>query len=452
MNFIQKLIPAFLARFDKKLLLNHPTWWVMKLHYLLFWQLALTLASWLICFAIPQRLGSYPDVFSITFIITVINILLVLLWLYEFNKFDIRTRNNPKPRLYEQIRIGSYVLALALVFINIAGCNYLLHYQTTQVAAPVNAAAFDKINRKINYFERNQNDFARGFSIKYKYDSIMQKSVKYRVDIPMDSIQYYCEEIGRLNGIYGDGTTYSRTEIYAKLIDTVGFYNSGNPYTVLPSSNCEHLSQLFYNSDKLERSFRFTSDFCQKILRELHGYLLIVAIIVSIMILLITFFKYFGIYQIITGLISPGLTIVIGFFILFLMAQSSGGSDHYLLDVTMVCSFIAIVALLLVGHTVDYSNKRLVFLFQSLSVFIPAFLFPFYFEIIDNSVKCYQYLEPEIYPSADRVLNPDYFDCLDRKRLVETGGAYLLILGHLFLLLPAYLKILYRQYYLPEQK
>lgn len=457
MNIVNKLIPAFLKRYDQKLLATRPIFWVLKLHYLVYWQTLFSAACILFSYFLPQSLGNFPTLEFILGVFGIANTLIYLIWLFATNQFDLRTRNISKPRYYEQARVGSNLLAGILVAVNIYASFYILEYKTTRIVAPLTHAQWAKLESAINNFQYNDDNYARGYFLENHYDSLLMFRVEDTVHISIDTILKKCTQIGQLNEKYGDGKLYTGKQVYEHIRDTSYnrfFYDYGyNSYT-------DHLlTDLYANNYKISDAFDEIEGFWGyqgTVFKTAPIILIIIVFIIGVIMLLIYNFKYFGIYQIITAVLTPTLLFLIVVAAGFVLEQFMGIDFNKNLPFYAFLDTALVLLIISKGYAYKYRSKKRIVVVQTLAFLIPAILIVFFTEVIDNYYRCPLYLnasgEAVFYSNQFTIPNPDYHLCREKQSWLEFSWLIGLSSLFAFVLLPIKLKLLYRLYFLPAIK
>lgn len=453
MKIIDKLSPRFLQKLDKQLLLNNPTLWVLKLHHLLFWQFCISVFSILLAFLHPQNIGSFPAVPFLITIICVSNAIVFLLWLYLSNQFDIRTRNNSKPIFYEQYKVLSLALGMILLVLNAFVTVYIFNYQTTKLVHPLSEAEFDQISSTTSSFSSSLTEYEQGYYYNSVYDSLTRESTRYEVPISKDSILKHCEIISQYNLVYGDGKTYSKEKIYFDIKNKEA--NNFNEIDESVYLRLRYLDPLEDNVQYIDRSFRTVSTLFYGLYKDAVALFISISIVLTILICLISYYKYFGIYKLISGILSPALfSVLFGFgtYLIFgLLDINTNNSEELFLY--FFAAIIVATILYYLGFSSTYrSNKRIIAL-QIWVVVVPGLFGVFYFEVIHDYIKCLPYINTESllesYNCTNCIPNPNYEACVSHKTNFRFVWQLALFLLYLTVALPTYLKALYRQYYLP---
>lgn len=85
------LAPKFIKEFDKKLLLNYPFWYIVKIHYILYFTILMWLLSILIGFLVPINISEYSpeNVGGIwIFVFAVLAVILFCVWMYHLTIYN----------------------------------------------------------------------------------------------------------------------------------------------------------------------------------------------------------------------------------------------------------------------------------------------------------------------------------------------------------------------------
>jgi len=458
MKIIDKLTPEFLRKYDKKLLLNNPVLWVLKLHHLFYFQLVVSLCTCLFSWAHPQSLGNYPHDYVITTVIGVINILVVLLWMFYANQFDLRTRHISKPRFFDQFRVSSYLLAGLFVAFNALACFTILQVNTTRIVLPLDDAKFQYVDSMVTDFVSNGDGYADGYYLDRVYHKetgnfLRSDTVVYH----HDTVLRRCAAIGRLNEKFGDGVRYSGQAIYDSIIDSTYYSaNTGRTHSIAFYSRIDCIDVLRDNVSRIDRSFRFLRDMPKEMLDFSWISIFTVMLILGILYLLIIYFKYFGIYQLITGVLSPTLLFLIFMLLAFvwyeLLHQRGSLGAALAMIILSILAFYGYFN----GFRSKSTSKKKIVLLQSLIILAPIFLFAFYFEVIEGAYDCWQYdtrLITGTYDSGNPIYepNPEYLACVAKQNLLDEVARWLFLLLYVFVLFPLHLKMFYKHYYLPKK-
>lgn len=459
MKIIDKITPKFIQEHDQRLLLKKPVLWVFKLHHLLFFQLVFTAVTFFFCWIHPQGLNNFPHSEVIITIIGVLNGLLVLLWMFYANQFDLRTRHISTPRWYDQYRMGSYMLAgLALVFSGLA-CYTILQVNTTRVMLPLDDAKFAAMDSVVDDFSRNGDHYADGYYLESIYHKETQQFLrKDTIWYEKDTVLRRCTAIGKLNEKWGDGVLYTGQAVYDSIIDSVGFGKyDGKRYSISFYSRIDFIDELKYNVGKVERSYRFLHQMPGDLEEFTWGSLMVLVLVFGILYLLIIYFKYFGIYQVITGVLSPVLLYLVFGLLAFLWFEVFLGDD----DSGSVLAIMLLVVLATFGYAKGFAysstSKRQIALLQSLVVVVPTVLLMVHFIYIDNCLECWQYDRNllqgyDSYGDGIYTTNPEYLACLAEQKMIETASRWILLLAYIFILFPMNTNLFYKQYYLPKNR
>jgi hypothetical protein len=455
MRILNRLIPAFLRDFDKKLLLRKPVLWTLKLHYWLFWQLVLSAVMLLFSWVLPQSIGNFPNYDFISTVFVIIEVLMYLLWCFVTFQFDIRTRNIGKPWLFEQYRIASHFIAIVAIIANVLAVNYILHNNTRKTVEPISYDEWRDISSDINDFQGNVSHYAQGYRWEYVFDSTLMKRVRDTLKIPIDTVMERCETIGSLNGIYGDGTTYSADEVYLRITDTSYFYtqidNSG-----YYRDRDHFLGQLYANENQISNSYRHVTYFWSSLWEAIVPYWLLLCTLLTIILFVIYSFKFFGIYQLITAVLAPTLLFVILAILAFSFDEffNIDFEDNLLPYAILLGVFSIWILIANMGN--KHSTKKRIVVIQTLVFLLPFSFVTIYFEVFYHYIDCYSYLTPAGVPvnyTCEGCLpNPDYDLCLRKEQLFRNLTATIMSFMYLFIAFAAVLKTLYKQYYLPWNK
>lgn len=459
MKIIDKLSPEFLRKYDQKLLLNRPVLWVLKLHHLLFFQLVLSLVFCLFSWAHPQSLGNYPHDYVVTTVIAVINILVVLLWIFYANQFDLRTRHISKPSLFDQFRVGSYLLAGLFVVFNALACFTILQVNTTKIVFPLDDKKFSAMDSVVNDFVGNGEGYADGFYLESVYHKetgrfLRRDTILYHPD----TVLRRCKAIGRLNKKFGDGVHYSGAAIYDSIIDST-YYSAqtGRHHSISFYSRIDCIDVLRDNVSRIDRSFRFLRDMPNEMLEFSWISIFTVMLILGILYLLIIYFKYFGIYQVITGVLSPTLLFLMFMLIAFVWYELLHQRDEQGILIAMVV--LPAIALFgyFKGFKATFTSKMKIVMLQSIIIVVPILLFAIYFEAIEGAFKCWQY-DSQLHSGEYKgngdpiyIVNPEYLECTAKQRLLDEIGRWVFLMLYVFVLFPLNLKMFYKHYYLPKK-
>lgn len=85
-------IPSFLKRFDEYLLLNHPLFWISKLHIVLFFGMFMLLFSALVGLVIPLNLSNTQDLGLWYFLFSILSVIALCFWIYRNVIFNIEKK------------------------------------------------------------------------------------------------------------------------------------------------------------------------------------------------------------------------------------------------------------------------------------------------------------------------------------------------------------------------
>ena len=451
MKFINKLIPAFLKKIDQKLLINNPILWVLKVHYLLFWQACFSIFSLLLCYLIPQSLGNYPETAFTIAVICIANLLIYLVWLFASNQFDIRTRSISKPKGFEHFRVASNLLAAILIIVNLFAGFYIIEKNTTKIVAPLSYEEWLEIENTVDDLSNRDVSYINGYYTHFVYDSTYNTRYEEKVYLNTDSILAHCKRVGELNAIYGDGNKYTGEEVYKMLKDS-STYDPYNEYW----SGYNFLDTLNFNTRELGDAFDEINDFGATVFKMIPPLFVIAALIIIVLLLLIYNFKYFGIYQVITAILSPTLLFLILLALAFVLDEFINiDFDNNLALYGILLAGVA-ASIYIRAFKYNFSSKKRIVIVQTLTFLVPFVLIAFYAEVIDNYYKCAPYITDEgletFYSSHTNNHNPNYETCRAKQRLFEFSWLIGLSLLSLFVFLPLKLKALYRLYYLPQIK
>lgn len=92
---IKFITPGFLKNFDQYLLKNHPFWYVVKIHHILYYTLLMWLMSFCLGIILPIDVSSYDPVSSSgiwIFAFVVLGLIVLAVWLYHLTIYNIEDR------------------------------------------------------------------------------------------------------------------------------------------------------------------------------------------------------------------------------------------------------------------------------------------------------------------------------------------------------------------------
>lgn len=457
MKIIDKLTPRFIKEYDQRLLLSRPVLWVFKLHHLFFFQLVLSVLTCLFCWVHPQGLNNFPHDDVIVTVVAVLNGLLVLLWIFYANQFDLRTRHVSKPRWYDQYRMGSYLLAGLFVIFNAMACYTIFQVNTTRVMLPLDDDKFAALDSVVDDFFYKGEHYADGFYLESVFHKETERFLrKDTVWYHPDTVLRRCQAIGKLNAKWGNGTLITGAALYDSIIDSVGMstYN-GKPYSIAFHSRVDCLQELKNNLREVESSYQFLHEMPGDLEEFTWASLMILILVLGILYLLILYFKYFGIYQLITGVLSPVLLYFLFGLLSFLWFVVFVGMENPGLVLASVLLTVLTIFTYYKGFTYRSTSKKQIVLLQSIVVVVPTLLFILYFGAIEGCYHCSQF-ESRLLSSYESngdpifISNPVFQACLSKQALTELIARWVLLLVYAFVLFPLNTKMFYRQYYLPR--
>lgn len=88
---LQFLAPKFMKEFDKKLLLNYPFWYIVKIHYILYFTVLMWLLSYAIGCLVPINISEYNPTdgcYVWIFVFVILGLILFCVWIYYLTIYN----------------------------------------------------------------------------------------------------------------------------------------------------------------------------------------------------------------------------------------------------------------------------------------------------------------------------------------------------------------------------
>jgi hypothetical protein len=164
---LKRLIPLFLKKLDSYLLLNHPTVWISKIHFVLFYGIITWALSALSGIAIPINLSQTQDLGLWYFLFTILAIIALCFWIYHNIIFNLEKKYG-KRQWTDEYKV--LLLNVLCVFVFISFPIPFTGIYNARVANTVTDEEFindiNSLNRADAYMITNITNYS------YEYDSV----------------------------------------------------------------------------------------------------------------------------------------------------------------------------------------------------------------------------------------------------------------------------------------
>lgn len=180
------LVPAFIKNFDKKLLLRHPFWYIVKLHYVAYFTILMWILSFIIGSLVTIDITSYNplsvgDIWIFVFV--VLGIILFCVWMYHLTIYNNEDRFGKFNRWDDVKFLFVFMIGINLIM----SFSYPMQIRLKQRLANTISDAelahqYNTLNLSNKYITRNLQDFQYcGYNIhdKLSYYDIKNDSNAY---------------------------------------------------------------------------------------------------------------------------------------------------------------------------------------------------------------------------------------------------------------------------------
>lgn len=249
---MKNFIPAFLKRFDEYLLLNHPIFWISKLHIVLFFGIILLLFSTLVGMIIPLNLSNTQDLGLWYFLFTILSIIALCFWIYRNVIFNIEKKFGAR-KWTDEYKIFFLNFTCVLVFL-----SFPLPFTSVYNQRVANFVTDDELIEDINQFNLAAPYIVNDLNAYASYYDSTAKEYFYDV-----------KELSR----YDDLTPWHIRYDTVKFPNLLTSYELEKYYgkTLKPDQEIlKHLNKYIYLSSKYGFSFNSSSEFELKHYKDLY--------------------------------------------------------------------------------------------------------------------------------------------------------------------------------------
>ena len=220
---MKNLIPPFLKKLDKYLLLNYPLVWVSRIHYVLFIGLIMSVFSAIVGAAIPLNINHMQDLGLWYFLFTLLAVVAFCFWIYRNVTFNIEKKFG-KRNWTDEYKVFILNFTCVLIFFSFPFLftgiyNYRIAHTFTDEEF---VDDINKMNIGETYIISNLNDYQEYYdSVKQNYSYDLKKRVSFTTHTPwemQDDTAKHTQLLStyRLQNIYSQPHTEQEIKFYIK--------------------------------------------------------------------------------------------------------------------------------------------------------------------------------------------------------------------------------------------
>ncbi|MBP6456620.1 MAG: hypothetical protein KA275_07820, partial [Chitinophagaceae bacterium] len=282
MTFLEKITPAFLAKFDRNLLLNNPDFWSTRfIHTLLFTILGFLGISGLF-FISNNDVRNYSDEFSWMFLLCFLIFVSLVIWFIFLFRFNVFKRFGKIKKTHFIVQFLCFFFTFFLFFTWLTSINFVESYQANKKYSTVELANdINAFNKNLAIYQQHKMPKSWGRNT-YK---LVNSATKKQLESGFVSAEYYSTNEGGNEQIVEKENFFKsflpKIDSIQKINDSTYYEYTCPNYCLLNNtdvfSNCKidnlKNKEIFFsiiNKEFSESEKKASGDLIQKLIKKYH--------------------------------------------------------------------------------------------------------------------------------------------------------------------------------------